>query len=444
MSTNFNFFQHWYPLIPIEDIDPKRPTAVTLLGMPLVIWRSPASSEYGVFLDQCPHRLAPLSEGHIYEKTGNLMCAYHGWQFDQTGICTHVPQAENPELIAKNQADFCLKAFPCKQVNQLLWVWADRQTPELAENTPLPLSPMIDANQGFVWTNYVRDLAYDWQTLIENLVDPSHVPFAHHGIQGNRERATPIPMEIDVSTADLIIAKINRNLPTKITFQPPCLIEYEINLGKDGKKFGLVVYCLPNTPGKSRIVSQFPRNFSQKMQKLQPRWWEHIKERNAIIDGDMLILHYQENCYQQKQQAAETWKTAYKMPTSADRLVIEFRKWFDQYCQGKLPWSEVGITPPAINPIEPQRQIIFDRYHQHTQHCASCRQALRNMRWGQIALLVYAVISIATVAVMSEYWRGAVGLPLILTSLAGLGLCSWLQWKIIPQFYFVDYIHADR
>ncbi|MGL5508149.1 MAG: Rieske 2Fe-2S domain-containing protein, partial [Microcoleaceae cyanobacterium] len=70
--------------------------------------------------------------------------------------------------------------------------------------------------------------------------------------------------------------------------------------------------------------------------------------------------------------------------------------------------------------------------------------ALRNMRRGQIALLVYAVISIATVAVLSEYWRGAVGLPLILTSLASLGLCSWLQWKIIPQFYFVDYIHADR
>lgn len=26
----------------------------------------------------------------------------------------------------------------------------------------------------------------DWQTLIENAADPSHVPFCHHGVQGDR------------------------------------------------------------------------------------------------------------------------------------------------------------------------------------------------------------------------------------------------------------------
>ncbi len=33
---------------------------------------------------------------------------------------------------------------------------------------------------------YVRDVHYDFATLVENFLDPAHVPFAHHGVQGNR------------------------------------------------------------------------------------------------------------------------------------------------------------------------------------------------------------------------------------------------------------------
>jgi phenylpropionate dioxygenase-like ring-hydroxylating dioxygenase large terminal subunit len=88
MPPEFNFFQHWYPLSPVEDLDPKRPTPVTVLGLRLVIWKPSSSETYRAFLDQCPHRLAPLSEGRVDEKTGNLMCSYHGWQFDEQGTCT--------------------------------------------------------------------------------------------------------------------------------------------------------------------------------------------------------------------------------------------------------------------------------------------------------------------------------------------------------------------
>ena len=85
MGSEFNFFQQWYPISPLEDLDPKRPTPVTLLGLGLVIWKPGFADQYCVFLDQCPHRLAPLSQGRVDEKTGHLMCSYHGWQFDPQG-----------------------------------------------------------------------------------------------------------------------------------------------------------------------------------------------------------------------------------------------------------------------------------------------------------------------------------------------------------------------
>jgi len=76
--------------------------------------------------------------------------------------------------------------FPVRQQQDLIWVWLDVKSSEQAANTPLPLSPQVDAKARLVF--YGRDLEYDWQTLVENVADPSHVPFAHHGVQGDRDQ----------------------------------------------------------------------------------------------------------------------------------------------------------------------------------------------------------------------------------------------------------------
>jgi phenylpropionate dioxygenase-like ring-hydroxylating dioxygenase large terminal subunit len=440
MPSEFNFFQHWYPLSPIEDLDPKHPTSVVLLGLRLVIWKPGSSETYRVFLDQCPHRLAPLSEGRVDEKTGNLMCSYHGWQFDEQGICTHIPQAENPQLVAKNQRNLCATALPCCQENELLWVWPDANSAELAATTPRPLSPQVDASKGFVWSSMVRDLEYDWQTLVENVADPTHVPFAHHGVQGNRDRATPMPLEIVESTLNLIEATTSRS---SITFEPPCRLEYAIKIGNEGRQVGLVTYCMPVAPGKSRIVAQFSRNFAKTVHRFTPRWWDHINNRNQVLDGDMILLHQQEHFLQQ-QQHLESWKTAYQLPTSADRLVIEFRKWFDKYCEGKLPWSELGLSIPERTTINENRQELLDRYKQHTQHCSSCRGALKTVQRLQKVLLGNFVITISGVALMPDELRLSLGLPLMVVALLGLAACTWLKFSLEPRFYFIDYVHAER
>lgn len=441
MPPEFNFFGHWYPLSPVEDLDPKRPTPVTLLGMRLVIWKPGSSDTYQVFVDQCPHRLAPLSEGRVDEKTGHLMCSYHGWQFDAQGNCKHIPQAENPALVQEKGKHWCAVALPTRQENDLLWVWPEPDSVELAESTPLPLSPVIDAKKGFVWSSMVRDLDYDWQTLIENVADPSHVPFAHHGIQGDRKQGRPIPIKIVESSLNLIKATIERNKGTTITFEPPCRLEYNISVGEKGQ-FGLVTYCLPVMPGKARIVAQFPRNFAKIVHFLTPRWWNHIIERNSVLDGDMVLLHQQEYFLRQKEKC-ESWKTAYKLPTSADRLVIEFRNWFDKYCNGQLPWTEVGIKPEEPR-ISDRLDEILDRYRQHTQHCRSCRDALKVLQRLQIVLLAFFAVTVAGVSVLPDEWRFPLGLPLIILALLGLGAYSWLKFWLEPRFYFVDYIHAQK
>ena len=155
------------------------------------------------------------------------MCSYHGWQFNAQGVCQVVPQAE-VSFQPDQQLQLCVTVLPTQVANDLLWVWPDANSADLAQQTPLPLSPQVDASKGFVWDSYVRDLAYDWQTLVENVLDPSHVSFAHHGVQGKRSQGRPLPIEITTSTAKQIEAKSVGRFSSNITFEPPCRVEYAI------------------------------------------------------------------------------------------------------------------------------------------------------------------------------------------------------------------------
>lgn len=440
MSATFNFFQHWYPILPLADLHSERPISARILDQPIVIWKPSNSSHYCAFLDQCPHRLAPLSEGRINEKTGHLECCYHGWQFDEEGTCTAIPQAEDSNILTRQPQQLRAIALPTCEANDLFWVWPDPNSAELAAQTSLPLSPQIDASQGFVWSSYVRDLPYDWQTLVENIADPSHVPFAHHGVQGRRESATPVPLEITEFTPEQIIAQVNRNIPTIMTFEPPTRLEYAITLGSPEKRIGLITYCIPVAPGKSRIVAQFARNFALKAHAWIPHWWEHIHTRNQVLDGDMILLHHQEAALAEK----ESWKTAYTMPTSADRFVITFRKWFDQYCQGQLPWKTQERDQMTLNAVETQREALLDRYHQHTQHCQRCQGALKRIHQMQKGALVSSALLVLIIALLPDADRLSVGLPLGAIALLSAITWAWLHYRLEPKFYFVDYIHADR
>lgn len=50
--------------------------------------------------------------------------------------------------------------------------------------TCLPASP--GGSMTTLTPHYTRDLPYDYAALVENVCDPSHVPFSHHGVMGNR------------------------------------------------------------------------------------------------------------------------------------------------------------------------------------------------------------------------------------------------------------------
>lgn len=56
------------------------------------------------------------------------------------------------------------------------------------------------------------DLPYSWDFLVENLMDPSHVAFSHHGILGKRSApssmaCTPKSTPCTTSKMDLLVTR---------------------------------------------------------------------------------------------------------------------------------------------------------------------------------------------------------------------------------------------
>ena len=68
-----------------------QPFARTICGENVVLFRLPDRS-LGALEDCCPHRLMPLSKGFL--RRNNLVCGYHGLEFNGGGQCVHMPNQQ--------------------------------------------------------------------------------------------------------------------------------------------------------------------------------------------------------------------------------------------------------------------------------------------------------------------------------------------------------------
>ncbi|GKB24788.1 putative Rieske [2Fe-2S] iron-sulfur domain-containing protein, partial [Tanacetum coccineum] len=135
-----------------------------------------------VFEDTCPHRLAPLSQGRI-DQWGRLQCVYHGWCFAASGDCKFIPQAplDAPPVHTFKKA--CVAVYPSTVQNGIVWFWpnADPKYRDILDKKKPPYIPELD-DPSFINHMFNRDIPYGYEILIENLMDPAHLPYAHYGI----------------------------------------------------------------------------------------------------------------------------------------------------------------------------------------------------------------------------------------------------------------------
>jgi len=392
-ENNFNWENQWYPIAVEKFIDKNKTHKVSLLGNDLVLWHN--GNTWSIFEDKCPHRGVPLSEGRV-EKSGELLCAYHAWTFDSNGNCTNIPQANND----KQKIKACMKKYPTTIEQGLIWVWGSNL--DSASKNPQLIEELYDPQYNnrykpVKW--YSRDLPYGWDMFMENVLDPSHVPVAHHGIVGNRYKDAHninfIKINNDQST-DLGFSYLmkNENISIIHDFRPPCLTKISINL-PDGGKTILALYATPTKPGYCRyfgfqLLIKPQNDLNEKPKGLgfydieMPEWLQHILT-SIFLHQDLVLLHYQDRKlltkskyafgnFDQKFNLSNTYNSYIKnyMPIENDRQIIELRKWISKKANGGPVWKNINNLPLILESNE-----LFDVYNSHTKNCIICQQKLK-------------------------------------------------------------------
>ncbi|KXZ52663.1 hypothetical protein GPECTOR_9g708 [Gonium pectorale] len=457
---SFPWFSQWYPLAVEAHLDRRRPQGAHLLGVPLALWWDPGAGAWRAVEDQCPHRLAPLSEGRV-EADGSLQCAYHGWCFSggAGGACTHIPQLRGDEraaAAATASRRSRVRSFPVQVRHGLLWVRPDSSDASWAEaaTNPTPSNALAELAGGGPegdgrWAQYatwfVRDLPIRYDTLLENLLDPSHVPFSHHGIMGTRSTERGTTMRLLRSDGAGFEGRFNMSgAPSDVRFTAPALTWYKTG------GFLTIIYAVPTRPGWSRAIHGYVRDtsvparvprlaFALRSALAHVGAIDHTFFRHPIFDGDTYLLHVQERLLEGR---GNDWQRGYYMPAPADGSVVALRRWLDSH-GAPTPTCETGTRLP---PLLPKREVL-DRYGQHTAGCAACRTALR-----RVELAAAAAGALAALAAVWLVARAAVGLPLLGTAAGGLGLlaaavgtaAAAALLRLRRKFLFEDYVHADK
>uniref|UniRef100_A0ACD6A775 Uncharacterized protein n=1 Tax=Avena sativa TaxID=4498 RepID=A0ACD6A775_AVESA len=471
----FDWLDQWYPFAPVCDLDPAAPHGKTVLGLRVVAWYDRAADDWRVFDDACPHRLAPLSEGRIDDK-GRLHCVYHGWCFDGRGSCQFIPQAPALGPPVHRNSKACVAAYPSVVQNGILWLYprADAEHRDVLQRKRPPLLSQID-DPSFVTIYGIRDLPYGYDVMLENLMDPAHVSYAHKGlmrdppalspdagamgslfrwtedpgrVEFDVEGGGPVKMKIEEANVDGFLSPQENGSHYRYT--APCIVsistlpvEAEAE-GEENKKkkpqYTQRLICIPVAPGRSRLITTSTRNVGIWLDKIIPRWFYHIG-LNTLLDSDIYLLHVEERNF--AAAGVQNWRKAVYVPTSSDGMVIAFRNWFRKHCKNQVDWAAPTVEQL---PATPTKDKLMERYWSHVAQCTSCSAALKAMKALEVALQAAAVAVVVFLSVAKGTLVTTVVHKTAAVSLAVLCFSAsrWLASFIEKNFYFQDYIHAHK
>lgn len=161
----------WYAILRTEDIK-KKPVGITRFSKKLVLYRDTAGR--AVCLDdRCAHKGVPLSHG---KQHGDLIaCPYHGFQYNASGQCVHMPVLGKNGSVPKSM---CVRSYELREEHGLIWFWTgDEHAEPVGE---VPMFEEFRSYTGFT-SRYGWDAPVHYTRYVESVCEVYHVPFVHKG-----------------------------------------------------------------------------------------------------------------------------------------------------------------------------------------------------------------------------------------------------------------------
>ena len=300
----------WHPVCAEGDaLD--APLAVRLFDRDLVVWRDAARAPH-IFVDQCPHRGARLSLGHV--RDGKLQCGYHGWTFDGAGACVQMPSQPDFKPPAACAAD----VWQAASAHGL--VWAARAP---ADDAPPPLAGL--PARRVVCGPY--DVATSAPRLVENFLDTSHFAFVHEGFLGDRAHTAVPPYSVERTADGRPLIEHYR------AWQPRATATSADGDWVDYRYEVLAPYAalLQKQPGAGAPGDAYAL-FTSPLDEETTRVW-FVQCSDDAVSSDDALRGFQERIFAQDRPVLESQRPR-RLPLSgderhvaADRLCVAYRRW---------------------------------------------------------------------------------------------------------------------
>lgn len=157
----------WYVAGWADEIEPGKPAAITILGDPIVLWKS-AGGAIHALADRCVHRMAPLSLGRCEGE--RLRCMYHGLLFASDGTVVEIPGQDTIPPQAR------VRSYPAVIRHSWAWVWMG--DPALADEALIPPAVGLD-HPDYILGHGQLDYEAEARLINDNLLDFSHLTYVH-------------------------------------------------------------------------------------------------------------------------------------------------------------------------------------------------------------------------------------------------------------------------
>lgn len=246
----------WHPIAFSEDLD-ENPQALLLLGERLVAYRTKSGTP-AVLRDLCIHRGTPLSLGSVQGE--NIICAYHGWEYDTEGTCQRIPSIpEDRHIPPKARVD----AFGVREQYGIVWACLGEPSSDIMEFPEYgdPSFHTFATDNDFWEASAAR--------LVENFIDSAHFAWVHDGLLGHKER--PLTPPITTERADNILdIRFKMEVGTAVHAGEYSDVHYRVGLpftlrqlrtDPEGRQHVVFVAISPVTSNRLRRFAYKMRNY---------------------------------------------------------------------------------------------------------------------------------------------------------------------------------------
>ncbi|GLI60511.1 hypothetical protein VaNZ11_002675 [Volvox africanus] len=323
----------WYPAEFSAKLGKDTLVPFELFGEPWVMFRD-EKGQPACIKDECAHRACPLSLGKVVE--GQVVCAYHGWEFNGDGHCTKMPSTPHCRNVG-------VSALPCAEKDGFIWVWPGDGLP--AQTLPDFARPP----EGFqVHAEIMVDVPVEHGLLMENLLDLAHAPFTH---TTTFARGWPVPDFVKFHTNKMLSGYWDP-YPIDMAFQPPCMVLSMIGLAQPGKIMRGVTasqcknhlhqlhVCMPSKKGHTRLLYRMSLDFMPWVRYVPfiDRVWKQVA--GQVLGEDLVLVLGQQD---RLLRGGNTWSN----PAPYDKLAVRYRRW-----RNSVSPNVAGPDGPApTNPV---------------------------------------------------------------------------------------------